>query len=251
MSSDSPDSTDRPLLSVVIPAYDEAERLPGTLKRVTAYLRAEVRSFEIVVVDDGSGDDTAERARACLADQPSSRVLSLPQNRGKGAACRRGVLAARGERILICDADLSTPIEEERRLRDPLLAGADVVIGSRAHPEARIAVRQPPLREAAGRGLNRIMRWLGLTELRDTQCGFKLFRREAAHALFAQSRIDGFLFDLEVLMLARRQGLRTVEVPVEWRNDPDSRVHVLRGLPGIAWQLLRIRLRQRKDARLQ
>ena len=245
MSPGNRQSSDAPLLSVVIPAYNEADRLPATLERVASYLRAEVGAFEIVVVDDGSQDATAESARACLAEEPGGRVLSLPENRGKGAACRRGVLAARGDRILICDADLSTPIEEERRLRAPLAAGADVVIGSRAHPEARIEVRQARLREAAGRGLNRIMRWLGLTQFRDTQCGFKLFRREAAHALFAESRIDGFLFDVEVLMLAKRRDLEIVEVPVEWHNDPDSRVHVLRGLPGIAWQLLRILLRRR------
>ncbi len=245
MSPGNRQSSDAPLLSVVIPAYNEADRLPATLERIASYLRAEVGAFEIVVVDDGSQDATAESARACLAEEPGGRVLSLPENRGKGAACRRGVLAARGDRILICDADLSTPIEEERRLRAPLAAGADVVIGSRAHPEARIEVRQARLREAAGRGLNRIMRWLGLTQFRDTQCGFKLFRREAAHALFAESRIDGFLFDVEVLMLATRQDLTIVEVPVEWHNDPDSRVHVLRGLPGIAWQLLRISLRRR------
>ncbi len=245
MSPGNRQSSDAPLLSVVIPAYNEADRLPATLERVASYLRAEVGAFEIVVVDDGSQDATAESARACLAEEPGGRVLSLPENRGKGAACRRGVLAARGDRILICDADLSTPIEEERRLRAPLAAGADVVIGSRAHPEARIEVRQARLREAAGRGLNRIMRWLGLTQFRDTQCGFKLFRREAAHALFAESRIDGFLFDVEVLMLAKRRDLEIVEVPVEWHNDPDSRVRVLRGLPGIAWQLLRILLRRR------
>ena len=243
MSPGSSESSDAPQLSVVIPAYNEAGRLPATLERIASYLRAEVRAFEILVVDDGSADDTAERARACLAGEPGGRVLSLPENRGKGAACRRGVLAARGDRILICDADLSTPIEEERRLRAPLCAGADVVIGSRAHPEARIEVRQARLREAAGRGLNRIMRWLGLTQFRDTQCGFKLFRREAAHTLFAESRIDGFLFDLEILMLAKRRDLAIVEVPVEWHNDPDSRVRVLRGLPSIAWQLLRILLR--------
>ncbi len=245
MSPGSSESSDAPQLSVVIPAYNEADRLPATLERVASYLRAEVGAFEILVVDDGSADATAECARACLAEEPGGRVLSLPKNRGKGAACRRGVLAARGDRILICDADLSTPIEEERRLRAPLAAGADVVIGSRAHPEARIEVRQARLREAAGRGLNRIMRWLGLTQFRDTQCGFKLFRREAAHALFAESRIDGFLFDVEVLMLAKRRDLEIVEVPVEWHNDPDSRVRVLRGLPGIAWQLLRILLRRR------
>jgi dolichyl-phosphate beta-glucosyltransferase len=144
--------------------------------------------------------------------------------------------------VLLCDADLSTPIEEERRLRAALDAGADLAIGTRAHPEARVVVRQATGREGAGRLLNRLLRALGLTDLRDTQCGFKLFRRDAARALFERARIDGFLFDVEILRLARRSGLSLAEVPVEWRNDPDSRVRPLQHWPQVLRDVVRIRL---------
>jgi dolichyl-phosphate beta-glucosyltransferase len=229
-------------LSLVIPCYDEATRLPATLERAIAYLRRERPRFEILVVDDGSRDATAEVARALLERERCGAVIAFPHNRGKGAACRAGALAARGRQVLLCDADLSTPIEEERRLRAAVDAGADLAIGTRAHPEARIVVRQARGREGAGRLLNRLLRALGLTELRDTQCGFKLFRRDAARALFGRARIDGFLFDVEILRLARRDGLSLAEVPVEWRNDPDSRVRPLRHWPQVLWDLLRIRL---------
>lgn len=231
-----------PELSLVIPAFNEQSRLPRTLERVRAYFDRELPNYEILVVDDGSADETARVARASL-DGARGSVLSLPENRGKGAACRAGVLAARGLRILICDADLSTPISEERRLREVLDRGADAVIGSRGHPDAHVAVRQTGLRESAGRGLNLLLRALGLTRFYDTQCGFKMFTRDAGHALFEHCHVNGFLFDVEVLYLAGRWGLWVVELPVEWHNDPDSRVHMLRHLPSVLSELLQIRLR--------
>jgi dolichyl-phosphate beta-glucosyltransferase len=230
-----------PELSVVVPAFDEAARLPGTLDRVIDYLRNEIADFEILVVDDGSRDETAHIAGEILSDVAGGSVMSLPHNRGKGAACRAGVRSARGRRILITDADLSTPIEEERVLRRALEEGADIAIGSRAHPEANITRRQSRLRESAGQGFNLLLRMLRLTDLSDTQCGFKMFSHEAAR-LFERARIDGFLFDVEILFLARRAGLNVVEIPVEWHNDPDSRVHLLRHLPEVLGDLLRIRL---------
>ena len=238
-----PEAPRDPELSVIVPAYNEAHRLPQSLEHILDYLKQAVPDHEVLVVNDGSQDDTAEVAGEILARHPRGSVLSLPENRGKGAACRAGVLAATGRRILITDADLSTPIEEERRLRQALDAGADVAIGSRAHPEARITRSQSPLRESIGRGFNLVLRLLGLTGFRDTQCGFKMFTSQAGHTLFSASRIDGFLFDVEVLFLAKRAGMRVVELPVEWRNDPDSRVHVLRDLPRVAFELLKIRLR--------
>jgi glycosyltransferase involved in cell wall biosynthesis len=233
---------------VVIPAYNEAGRLPVTLPHVLAYLEANLPDWELLVVDDGSADGTARVAQRLL-DTPLARVIALPANRGKGAACRAGVLAAKGRRILLCDADLSTPIEEEARLRRAIDAGADVAIGSRAHPEARITESQGAVREAAGRGFNLVLRALRLTGFRDTQCGFKMFSHEAGQQLFSVAEIDGFLFDVEVLLLARGFGMRIVELPVEWRNDPDSRVHMLRDLPKIARDLARIRLRAGRAAR--
>jgi dolichyl-phosphate beta-glucosyltransferase len=234
---------DAPVLSLVVPAYEEAARLPRSLAAAVAYLERSGLDYEIVVVDDGSRDDTAQVARRTLAALGArrSQVIRLEPNRGKGAAVREGMLRANGERILFSDADLSTPIEEEARLRAELDAGADVAIGSRAVPGARITLSQGWLRQSAGRGVNRILRLLGLTDSMDTQCGFKMFRREAARALFSQARIDRFLFDVEVLFLARRWRLRVAEVPVEWRNDPDSRVHVLRDLPRVVRDVARIR----------
>lgn len=236
---------DVPELSVIVPAYNEAARLPASLATLCAYLEREVPSFELIVVDDGSRDATAEIARTelrrLLADPERGEVIALPRNRGKGAAVRTGVLSARGEHVLFSDADLSTPIHEQERLRAALRDGADLAIGSRGLPDARITVSQGAMRQGAGRSFNRALKLMGLTDLSDTQCGFKAFTRNAALNLFGQSRIDGFLFDVEVLYLARREGMRVVEIPVEWCNDPDSRVRMVRDFPKIVSELIRIR----------
>lgn len=224
-----------PFLSVVIPALNEAERLPRTLDRVGAFLRAFGRGHEILVVDDGSRDETAERARAAGAT-----VLRNDANRGKGHAVRRGMLEARGQRRLMTDADLSTPIEELPRFLDTMAEGYDVVIGSRALPGANIEVHQPWLRENMGRLYNLFVQALALPGLRDTQCGFKLWSAAAARAAFADARLDGFSFDVEVLYLARKRGYRIAEVPVTWRNDAATRVSLGGGSAAFP-DLLRIR----------
>jgi dolichyl-phosphate beta-glucosyltransferase len=226
-----------PSLSVVIPAYNEALRLPATLARVTGHLERAKRAFEVVVVDDGSSDGTAEVARAAGA---AVRVLRHEPNRGKGYAVRRGMLAATGERRLMTDADLSTPIEELARLEAEVDRGVDVAIGSRAVAGARIEVHQPAYREAMGRLFNVLVQALLLPGLADTQCGFKLFTAAAAAAAFGASRLDGFSFDVEALYVARRRGLRIAEVPVVWRNDAATRVGLGGGGAAFA-DLLRIR----------
>ena len=234
----------RPLLSVVIPAYNEARRLPSTLTRVREHLGARGVEHEIVVVDDGSTDATAEVARAA---GNAVRVLRHQPNRGKGYAARRGMLAATGERRLMTDADLSTPIEELAKLEAELDRGFDVAIGSRAIAGARIEVRQPAYREAMGRLFNVLVQALLLPGLSDTQCGFKLFTAEAAEAAFTPCRLDGFSFDVEALYAARRRGLRIAEVPVVWRNDAATRVSL--GGGGAAFvDLLSIRLRALRGA---
>lgn len=214
-----------PELSVVIPAYNEARRLGPTLDRVTGFLEARGLDHEVLVVDDGSTDSTAEIARAHPA--PDVRLVRQGENRGKGAAARRGVAESRGKRVLLCDADLSTPIEElaalERRLDD----GADVAIGSRGVAESDVRVHQPLYRELMGKTFNRIIRLLGVRGIRDTQCGFKLLEGEVARRLFRELRTDGFAFDVELLWLARRHGLRVDEVGVRWLDAPGSRVHPL------------------------
>jgi dolichyl-phosphate beta-glucosyltransferase len=230
--------TGAPELSLVIPAFNEAARLPRTLERVRAFLDARPGGYEILVVDDGSSDATAEIARAAGA---SVRVLRHEPNRGKGYAVRRGMLAATGARRLMTDADLSTPIEELARLEGEIDRGCDVAIGSRAVAGARIEVRQPLYREAMGRLFNLLVQLLLLPGLKDTQCGFKLFTAAAAEAAFGACRLDGFSFDVEALYVARRRGLRVVEVPIVWRNDAATRVGIGGGSAAFL-DLLRIRL---------
>jgi dolichyl-phosphate beta-glucosyltransferase len=208
-----------PDLSVVIPAFNEAGRLPRSLDRVRAFLQAWGGSHEVLVADDGSTDETAEKARAAGAT-----VLREDRNRGKGHAVRRGMLAARGRRRLMTDADLSTPIEELPRFLEKMDEGYDVVIGSRALASSRIEVHQPWYRENMGRVYNLFVRALALPGLRDTQCGFKLWSAGAARDAFGAARLDGFSFDVEVLYLARKHGYRIAEIPVTWRNDAATRV---------------------------
>ena len=234
-----------PALSVVIPAYNEADRLPKTLARLREWLADSHPLHEIVVVDDGSVDGTADAARE--AGGETLVLLRHTPNRGKGYAVRRGMLAATGERRLMTDADLSTPIEDLPKLMAELDRGVQVAIGSRAVEGARIEVHQPVFREAMGRLFNRLVQALLLPGLLDTQCGFKLFTRPAAELAFGASRLDGFSFDVEALYIARRRGLRIAEVPVVWRNDEASRVSLGGGSAAFV-DLVRIRMLAWKGA---
>ncbi len=230
----------RPELSIVIPAYNEARRLAETLARLNRWLGSTTLRTEVVIVDDGSTDGTAAVARE--AGGGGICLLRHEPNRGKGYAVRRGMLAAGGERRLMTDADLSTPIEELPRLMRELDHGAEVAIGSRAVAGARIEVHQPAYREVMGRAFNHLVQLLLLPGLKDTQCGFKLFTARAAEEAFGACRLDGFSFDVEALFVARSRGRRIVEVPVVWRNDEASRVSL--GGGGAAFvDLFRIRLR--------
>jgi dolichyl-phosphate beta-glucosyltransferase len=235
-------------VSLVIPAYNEEKRLPETLARVGEYVRARTgEEWEVLVVDDGSTDGTAESGRRAAAGLPARcEVVTLSANRGKGAAIREGVARSRGERVLLSDADLSTPIEEWERLRD---AGAPVAIGSRALDEATVRRRQAWYRRALGKLFNRIVRALAIGGIRDTQCGFKLFDGDVARELFARARIDRFAYDVEILALARARGIRIAEVPVLWYNSPESKVSVVRDLFPTLRDLVRIRRRIRREAR--
>jgi dolichyl-phosphate beta-glucosyltransferase len=227
-----------PFLSVIIPAYNEAGRLPPTLATIRRFLDTWGRPYEILVVDDGSADETAERARE--AGGPFVSVLANGRNRGKGHSVRRGMLAATGDLRLMCDADLSTPIEEFPRLLSQLDDGHDVAIGSRALPDSKVEVRQPLYRESMGRLYNQLVRLLFLSGLHDTQCGFKLFTAHAARLSFEPCRLEGFSFDVETLFIAKRRGLKIAEVAVTWRNDAASRVGMTRGALAF-FDLLRIR----------
>ncbi|HUS68839.1 MAG TPA: dolichyl-phosphate beta-glucosyltransferase [Kofleriaceae bacterium] len=227
-------------LSVVIPAFNEAERLAPTVRAIAAYCAEHHPAHEIIVVDDGSSDRTVELARALGDELERVRVLPLGQNRGKGAAVRAGVLASTGALVLFSDADLATPIEELEALRRALDGGADIAIASRAAPGADIRVRQHPMRELMGRTFNLMVRVTAVGGIRDTQCGFKLFRGEVARELFGQSKVDGFAFDVEVLWLARNR-YRIAEVPVTWRHVEESKVSPGSDAARMFLDLLRIR----------
>jgi dolichyl-phosphate beta-glucosyltransferase len=222
-------------LSVVVPAYNEEARIGPSLAAIASYLGPKPFASEVIVVDDGSGDRTAETARAALESLPRGRILRREANTGKGAAVREGVLASRGRIVLFTDADLSTPIGEFDKFLPRLERGDDVVIGSRALPDSVIEVRQSRLREAMGKTFNLLVRTFVLRGFRDTQCGFKAFGRAAAMDLFQRLRTEGFAFDVEILMLARRLNYRIGEIPVVWRNSPSSRVRILRS----SWRMLK------------
>lgn len=231
-----------PGLSVVIPAYNEAPRLAPTLERVTEYLLRRGEPFEVLVVDDGSGDGTAEVARRFT--ERGVVTLELERNVGKGGALRRGVLASRGEAVLLTDADLSTPIDELARL-EPHLDEAEVVLGSRAVADSRITLHQPIYRELMGKTFNLVLRLLGITDLRDTQCGFKLLRGDVARALFAELTVERFAYDVELVWLAAREGYRVKEVGVEWANSTATTVQPFLDSARMLWDVLRLRLRRR------
>ncbi len=230
-------------LSMIIPAYNEATRIGGTLEQFTAYLSGKDWSWEIIVVDDGSDDDTAGVVNAFIRKYAYPvRLARLDRNTGKGGAVRYGMLReASGQFRFFSDADGSTPISCIDRFLPLLENGADIVIGSRAHPESQIEVHQQFYREFMGRTYNLMARSLGLTRFRDTQCGFKGFTRTAAELCFSRQRLDNFAFDCEVLYIAALHGLDVREVPVRWINSPKSRVRPVRDSVRMAAGLLRIR----------
>lgn len=218
-------STRSEKLSVVVPAFNEENRLSETLPVLWKEAGKLFQTFEIIVVDDGSTDKTAEIVVAFGERNPGVRLIRYEKNRGKGYAVRTGVLAAAGDLILFSDADLSTPFGEVVSLLAALDAGADVAIGSRAQKTTRILKRQPFYRILMGKTFNKVVQFLATPGLYDTQCGFKLFPRAAAVDLFSDCRIDGFGFDVEVLFLARKRGMLIREVGVRWENSPESKVH--------------------------
>jgi dolichyl-phosphate beta-glucosyltransferase len=220
----------KPDVSIVIPVYNEAARIEQTVREAFDYFAANSRLLlkEIIVVDDGSVDDTYERLMACRDRCGPLVVVQHLQNRGKGAAVKSGVLNASGDTVLVMDADLSTPLRCAEALFDALEQGADIAIGSRALKDSKLTRRQPAHRELTGRLFNLFVQFLFLRGLWDTQCGFKLFYASAAKDIFPNIRIAGFAFDVEFLYLAKKSGYKIAEVPVEWANDPDSRVKMMR-----------------------
>ena len=227
-------------LSIVIPAYNEERRLPRTLERVHEYLCRAHPSCEVIVVDDGSTDGTARIVAGLQNETPELRLLSNGRNRGKGYSVRQGMLEARGGIALFTDADLSAPIEEANKLL-AALGAADIAIGSRAMDRSLITVHQSRARELAGISFNWMVRLFTGLQFQDTQCGFKAFAMPKSRVIFEQQQIEDFGFDPEILFLAYRHGLRTVEVPVRWAHDPGTKLHVVRDSAKMFLDLLRIR----------
>ncbi len=237
-----PASPPEPVIcSLVIPVYNEQARITRTLIDVLQYLGSRPESWELIVVDDSSTDQTAAIVEQACQGIPSFRLLRNGKNSGKGISVRHGLLAATGDLLFFSDADLSAPIAELPRLLEPLLEGADVVIGSRALRPEWISPRQSGLRQAAGRSFNRVLRLVTGLPFRDTQCGFKGFRRAPARAILPLLTISGFGFDVELLYLAKKFGYRSLEVPVHWGHVDGSKVRVVRDGIEMLIDLVRIR----------
>ena len=228
-------------LSIVIPAYNEERRLPATLDVIFTWLDGSPYEAEVLVVDDGSTDSTAAVVKSRAATEPRLLLVQNPGNRGKGFAIRHGMLQAKGEWILFSDADLSAPIDELPKLLAAAQdQGAAIAIGSRALDRSLIGVHQSQWREMSGVAFNRIMRLITGLPFSDTQCGFKLYRRDAARRVFPLQRLDGFSFDVEDLFVAHVLGIPTIEVPVRWNNVEGTKVGMMQGVASFL-DLVRIR----------
>ena len=233
----------QPFLSVVIPAYNEESRIASTLEQVHAYLSPQSYPWEIVVADDGSIDGTAHLVAAFARENPRVRLVSL-EHRGKGWAVQQGMLAAAGQYRFLCDADLSMPVEQIGRFLGPRLEKVDVLLGSREITGSR-RIGEPARRRLMGRVFNLLIRFLALPGIRDTQCGFKLFRAETTRVLFERQTLWGFAFDVEVLYLARRAGLEVREVAIDWHYREGSKVRPLRDAVLMVWDVTKLRWRLR------
>src|SRR5712664_979388 len=229
-----------PELSIVIPSFNEELRLPVTLAEISAYIRASKRETEVIVIDDGSTDRTADVANSFSGEIQRLLVIANKKNRGKGYSVRHGMLEARGRIVLFTDADLSAPIEEADKLL-AALGGYEVAIGSRGVDPSLIEVHQSPLREFAGKVFNAVVRAVTGLDFTDTQCGFKAFVREHARIVFEQQRIERFGFDPEILFLAKRHGLRAIEIPVRWAHDPQTKLNMIRDSLCMFGEVLAIR----------
>lgn len=237
-----PDTATTLTVSIVIPAYNEERRLPPYLESIRHHFDSDlVGCYEVVVVDDGSTDGMASELRRSAETFPQLRVLQHSENRGKGAAVRTGVLAARGRYVLFADADGATPIEEERRLRARLQTEADIAVGSRRVASTEVARNRNPFRGIVGKSFARLAKCLLGLSVHDTQCGFKMFRHEVAVKLFPQMREEGYYFDLEMLILADRYGYRVIEVPINWADQPGSRMSLIRELASMMGAFRRLR----------
>ncbi len=235
-----------PHISVVIPAYNEETRIAATLRATVEFLKSSGLSFEVLVVDDGSSDSTVNVVEQLASELPGVRCLRNPRNLGKGAAVKNGVFSSRGRFVAFLDADNSTRIADLDRLIGAVSKGAAIAVGSRAHRYSVIPVKQRGVRQMAGKVFNLLCRTLLGINVSDSQCGFKLFTSRAARKIFSISRIGGFCFDVEILFIARKKGLRIAEIPVTWSDNRESKVRLFKDSLGMFLGLLEIKLNDRR-----
>ena len=233
-------------LEVVIPAFNEQDRIGRTLERVKEYYHEQTYSWHCTIVSDGSTDKTEEIVSKFCGENPEFQLAHYEQNRGKGYAVRLGMLTANAHRILFCDADLATPQEETEKLWKALDDGFDVAIGSRPLKESNLEVHQPWLREELGRAFNRAVQLLATKGIDDTQCGFKMFTEKSAKDIFSRCKLDGFSFDFEALMIARDLDYKIAEIPIRWSHQEGSKVNIWRDGPHMLVDLVKLRFAGKK-----
>jgi dolichyl-phosphate beta-glucosyltransferase len=226
------------MISIIIPAYNEEKRLPKTLQIIRSYLDLKFQSYEIIVVNDGSTDKTLDLIKAM--NYPFLKIIHLSKNMGKGYAVKKGMLLAKGDYCLLCDADLSTPIEEIEKLL-PFVNSHPIIIGSRAVKGSDVRKSQSLFRVILGKTFNKIVQLVSVKGISDTQCGFKLFKKEVAHELFSLQKLHHFSFDVEILFLAQKKNYAIKEVPVIWINDSNSKVNAIEDSLKMLKDLLKIR----------
>ena len=230
-------------ISIIIAAFNEEKRIIPSLLKIKEYINKQNIPYEIIVVDDGSTDHTHTVVRDLIKDIPYLKVIHYAPNKGKGHALRTGVLASKGEIILLSDADLSTPIEELSKLL-PLIYNhkCDIAIGSRALALSEIVKKQPWWRQSMGKFFNKLVKALVIEDFKDTQCGFKVFRGDIARNLFKEAQIDRFAYDVEILAIGKKKGCKIVETPVRWINSPESKVNPVKDSLQMFGDLLKIRM---------
>ena len=228
-------------ISVIIPAYNEESRILQTINQIGKYLKEHFKNYEIIVINDGSIDRTASLLAEACTRFAETKILQNDKNVGKGYSVKKGVLFSMSSAILICDADLSTPIEEIEKLIPWFNNGFDIVIGSRRLKDSEIVIRQPWYREKMGCIFNILVRGLTISGIKDTQCGFKLFNAEIARKIFNKSRINGFSYDVEILFISMLNGFKIKEVPVRWSHSPDSKIKLLKDSFKMLIDLFKIR----------
>ncbi len=233
-------------LSIIIPAHNEAQRLPVSLQQIDEFLSQQAYDYEVIVVENGSSDNTADVVRSFMAKMPYLRLIESDK-RGKGLAVQDGMLAANGTWRFMADADLSMPIEELAKFLPPTLDNFDIAIGSREAPGAK-RYNEPAFTHFRGRVFNKVIKWFALPDYEDTQCGFKCFHKDAAADLFAVQTLSGMSFDVELLFVAKQRGYKTHEIPINWYFDPDSKVRMIEDSLAMFGDILTIRRNWRNGA---